>query len=365
MTPRDRFLRARIRIMALYPFLQEAIMRMRLIETTLSLGKAATNGQDFFYDPILCEKIDDNEAMFIVAHEAFHLLFGHIGRRQNRDSNLWNIACDMVVNSLIEEMGRTKKDPNSRIESIKGVFYIPDEVGDAFVEWLYDYLNKNGVKNAKLLTSHDMWKDNPAVEGSWKDTLNRSKGKFPSNKTMELELSSISRIPWQKELYMYMKSEMLHDYSPHRYRRIKSVGLSYYLPRLISPYLRVAVVLDTSGSISKEQGTVMLEETHGIISAFDHFELLLIMCDAEVHKVFNIHPGDDLPKVLVGRGGTSFIPAFEKVKELQFSPDCLIYFSDTMGIFPSIQPAYPVIWGVVGARGKVPWGKKIDVIFDE
>ena len=49
---------------------------------------------------------------------------------------------------------------------------------------------------------------------------------------------------------------------------------------------------------------------------------------------------------LYGFGGTSFIPVFERIEELQkkemLKIDALIYLTDSMGVFPEKEPDYPV-----------------------
>ena len=42
-------------------------------------------------------------AAFIFLHEIMHILLDHNARRQNRDPQLWNIACDYVINQWLEE----------------------------------------------------------------------------------------------------------------------------------------------------------------------------------------------------------------------------------------------------------------------
>jgi len=44
------------------------------------------------------------ESRFVIAHEALHVALGHQERRQGRDPELFNIACDLMINQWLTEM---------------------------------------------------------------------------------------------------------------------------------------------------------------------------------------------------------------------------------------------------------------------
>ncbi len=46
----------------------------------------------------------DIDLMFILAHEAMHVLTGSLLRKGDRDSELWNIATDFEINYLLKDM---------------------------------------------------------------------------------------------------------------------------------------------------------------------------------------------------------------------------------------------------------------------
>lgn len=39
------------------------------------------------------------EVEFLVAHEVLHVVYDHMGRREQRDPKIWNIADDYAVNA--------------------------------------------------------------------------------------------------------------------------------------------------------------------------------------------------------------------------------------------------------------------------
>ena len=39
----------------------------------------------------------------VIAHEVMHCALGHIARRDGREVEQWNVACDLVINPLLLE----------------------------------------------------------------------------------------------------------------------------------------------------------------------------------------------------------------------------------------------------------------------
>jgi predicted metal-dependent peptidase len=130
----------------------------------------------------------------------------------------------------------------------------------------------------------------------------------------------------------------------------------------------IVVAVDTSGSITNKQIERFFAEMNGIVNDVNPQALVVMWCDAHVGRVDELEEPDDLMELRAdvnknganGGGGTSFIPVFKKIDEMELVPDMLVYFTDTYGSFPSREPDYPTIWGVIG-KGNVPWGTKIEV----
>ena len=90
-------------------------------------------------------------------------------------------------------------------------------------------------------------------------------------------------------------------------------------------------------------------------------EITIITCDAKVHEVIKLFKMQNFLDKLEfkGKGGTNFIPVFDKIKEMNMIPDLLIYLTDTYGTFPDNPPPYPVLWCITEEKGKVPWGASV------
>lgn len=122
----------------------------------------------------------------------------------------------------------------------------------------------------------------------------------------------------------------------------------------------IIVAVDTSGSISQSMMDRFMSEVGGILDDVKPRELILVQCDAAVHEWVECDDSQDLNRKLLGGGGTSFIPVFERIEAEGLTPDALVYFTDGYGSFPA-SPPFPVIWADITNNEKLyPWG---DIVF--
>jgi predicted metal-dependent peptidase len=168
------------------------------------------------------------------------------------------------------------------------------------------------------------------------------------------------QLPWRMLLARYMTAMARDDYSYSRPSRREGTAI---LPSLRSHQVDLAVVIDSSGSISEEEMNEFVSEINAIKGQM-RARILLQTCDAEVNPdgpwLFEPWEEIELPEQLKGGGGTSFIPALAWADRLDRQPDLLLYFTDAEGEFPQREPAYPVLWLVKGKAG-VPFGQRVQL----
>lgn len=127
----------------------------------------------------------------------------------------------------------------------------------------------------------------------------------------------------------------------------------------------VIVAGDTSGSIGDKEISMFFAELVGILENVRPKELIVVWCDAAVHRVDYCEEVGDLMqahgKGAPGGGGTDFRPVFEWVAANEKQPEALIYLTDGMGTFPEHAPDYPVIWGSIYPDSQYPFGDVVPV----
>ncbi|MBR2870355.1 MAG: hypothetical protein IKB98_03130, partial [Clostridia bacterium] len=62
---------------------------------------AATDGDKIYFSPEFMDSLSDSELDFVLMHEIMHVALRHCSRTGDRDNYLFNVACDIVVNSNI------------------------------------------------------------------------------------------------------------------------------------------------------------------------------------------------------------------------------------------------------------------------
>jgi predicted metal-dependent peptidase len=132
-----------------------------------------------------------------------------------------------------------------------------------------------------------------------------------------------------------------------------------YLPSLKSESVRLALAIDTSGSISDDQLQQFISEVQAILDLNLMVTIYYMECDAEIHKVFELHSRDDVLRVvgkLTGRGGTDFRPVFREIERDGLDIEGLIFLSDGDGTYPAKAPEYKVMW-ILTQDWKVPFGE--------
>lgn len=187
-----------------------------------------------------------------------------------------------------------------------------------------------------------------------------------------------AKVRWQDELARHVRRAVAYqagmvDYSyarPARRQGAYGFGVGRpVMPTMRAPKPRVAVAVDTSGSMGDEGISRAASELAGILKAV-HADVDFIACDCQVHTTAKVRSAKDFKSVFRGGGGTSFIPAFTAVRQLKQAPSVLVFITDGQGDAPVTPPTgIDVIWVLVGRyqqkpyteAGECTWGKFIAV----
>lgn len=84
-----------------YPFFGSVVAGVDYKEDK-KIDTAGTDGKIVYYNPDFLEGLSIQEQTFIFAHEICHIAFNHILRSEGKDSRIWNIATDAVINQFLK-----------------------------------------------------------------------------------------------------------------------------------------------------------------------------------------------------------------------------------------------------------------------
>src|SRR2546426_1546329 len=120
------------RLVVSHGFFAGPVLRKRWIATESATPTIGTDGKDLFYNPAFIAERTIPECIGLLVHEACHDLGLHPFRKGDRDHLGWNIACDHVVNNVVEECGLTL--PEGGVAAVK----------DSTPEALYEKVMQKG-----------------------------------------------------------------------------------------------------------------------------------------------------------------------------------------------------------------------------
>lgn len=139
------------------------------------------------------------------------------------------------------------------------------------------------------------------------------------------------------------------DYSYRRPgRRTPSLGGAVVLPSLRRPLPRVAVIVDTSGSVSDRELGSALSEVAEIAKAVGvgGNRVSIHCCDSAVHTVQTVCSSEEI--VLVGGGGTNMVRGIARAAAGSPCPDVIVVLTDGYTPWPGEPPGPRVIAGIFG-----------------
>ena len=142
-------------------------------------------------------------------------------------------------------------------------------------------------------------------------------------------------------------------------------------PKFILPSLRgdvsakIAVVVDTSGSIKDRELSQIMGEIMGVLKIYKS-PVTVIPCDSKAYKPIELATSSDLFKIekMPGGGGTNMIVGIEAAMDLKPRPDSILVLTDGFTPYPKKRYPVPVLFGILKLRNKIsrrppnpPWGK--------
>jgi predicted metal-dependent peptidase len=342
------------------------------------------------------KELKKDERVAVIKHEALHLLFRHLYRPliQKGDAKLFNIAADLVVNQHVAPW------PLPEMAVTLRAFPDMDLEANQTLEWYYDKLkslnsamqsgNSTGspqseealqrVMGEPQQGDHSFWfagggedfgGSGPegssggsvlseglrrAMEADLERHLLRARdhsaskgwGSLPAEIRTELDAIAQRRKPqidWKRTLRLFASSGYRTEVVATNRRMSKRFGT---FPGIrIRRKQRLAVVIDTSGSIGDDVLEVFFREIHGIWK--NDAEVMVVECDADVQRAYDYK--GKTPKAVEGGGGTSFDPALAWVSNPRNgSFDACIYLTDGYATEPEVRPRCPLLW-VITANG--------------
>lgn len=357
----------------------------------------ATDGKHLFFAESFVRTLTFKQMLFIFVHEGLHKGLGHCLRLRGYNQDIMNICCDVIVNQMVidhaPQLGLETPPDIVTIENTKQYFAIP--VGVRYQELPYKYsceelyrmwVQKSGEEGGKgapkpgwgyiveptddaggELTSEELEveKVKQSIEtAAAADRANgRKAGSVPGTIQDEIDRMRKPVVDWRRVLSEFLTgakpSRTSWERLNKRYRRFAKLP-SYRKAQ----FGELMIFIDTSGSVSDSWLEQFLGEQNKISQSVEFEKITVVPVDYSVQEqaIRTFKSGERITSMRVdGRGGTSFVYAFEWLKaNPQYKPYRIIYFSDLEGEFPRDPYHVPTLW-VSTTSLVAPWGKTINI----
>ena len=402
-------------------YLELRYMKIPLTELVpkkvLGLTTVATDGVSLMYAPERTMELFQKNAGYLnrqYLHTVLHCMFKHPWNRGQREEFRYQVACDIVVEYVIDHMkcqstrrilSFIRKEIYQEIDHTKkgmsaAVIYrmlsdkTEEEIQQLYREFFTDdhrFFRKGEECSSEELQIQKRWD-----KISKQTALEQRRQGDTENEGERLLQQQISAAKSRRSYQDFLKKfsvcrEQMHLDLDEFDLNYYSYGLRVYgnLP-LIEPLetkeiyriREFVIVIDTSESTSGELIQAFLEETFHILSLknqyFAQFEIRILQCDNQVRCDQVIKHEKDIQKLiqdftLQGKGTTDFRPAFEYVEALRSRGELkhlggLLYFTDGKGIYPTKKPSYPTAFLFLDEyeEEKVPvWAMRLELLEEE
>ena len=375
---------------------------------------AGTDGSFLYFTPDSLMRLyrrSRPQVVRLYLHTLFHCLFCHPFDRGEREEGLWDLACDVAVEALIDELCLKCAHVSSGAFRKSCIARLREGLPVLTAEGIYRELSEYALSESERERwqeefhpdDHRLWekKDSSGAQNPnrkrWEDIRER----------MQTEIALFSREASEGEGEL-LDQLRIHNRSHYDYRKFLRkftalreeiqidpdsfdyifyhYGMTLYgnMPliepqetREIRKVEELVIVIDTSMSCKGELVERFLKETYQVLSETESFfksaRIHILQCDERVQMDVCIKNGGELKRymehfTLKGGGGTDFRPAFAYVEEKLAKKEYgrlrgLLYFTDGYGIFPAKMPPYETAFLFVQGQYRdvdvPPWAIKL------
>jgi len=371
-----------------FPYLASALFASPVVAAPGMGSIAVDRSWRLYMDPAVVNEWTSEEIGSVLVHHAGHLLRDHAGRAEQLgidDSTemAWVSAADAEINDdLVEtditfpvdpivpralgcEDGGFAEDYFRAIRDKEA--FCPSECGSGAHSRSRRWeVNADGVPEIAPASAHLL---RCKVASEIRCCAGKLPGTVPQGWQRWANELLAPKVDWRRTLAAEVRNGVANvagcvDYSYARPSRRASVMGSVVMPALRKPLPTVAIVVDTSRSMSEDLLAQVLAEVEGILRGvgLDRDHTHVLSCDTQVHKVQRVSSARQVE--LFGGGGTNMGAGIDAALELRPPPSVIVVLTDGYTPWPAEAPRRArVVVGLVGPGDwKAPaWAKLVRI----
>ena len=352
----------------------------------------ATDGAALYYPPGWVLGIYRKNRRYLpraCLHSVLHCLLRHLWLRGGRDAALWDLACDIAVENVLDALhtpaierpvGWLRQQVYAQVKAA-----CPLPGAGPIYRWLQglDAAARQRYQAEFFCDSHRLWPADPDAPAAqlrgrqWEqlgrqtqlrmEETGRQAGESDGAQALQAQVqASRSRRSYRDFLrrFAVWREEPRLDpdefdlgYYTYGLRTYGNLPLIEPLESRESKKVRdFVIVLDTSESTAGELVRAFLRETFTLLKSQDSFfrqcRILVMQADNAVRDETWLNDLDALDRyaehfTLAGGGGTDFRPALARVEALRAEGPLrdvqgVLYFTDGKGVYPARRPPFDV-----------------------
>ena len=358
---RELLVGARIGLLLRHSFFGNLATRMKLVNADEWCSTAATDGITFYYNSRFIKMLKPKEIEFLFGHEVLHVVYDHMGRRNERDPQIWNIADDYAVNADLKRhnvgtfittvpcLYETKYDGKPAEEIYDDLMKNVQRINiDSLIDQLLDDHmdgedgegdgdnegdgNKKGKGRPKPMSPEERERTRQEIKQAIISAAQSAEaGTMPKGVERLIQQHTNPVMPWRELIQTNLTSAIRTDFSWMRPSR-RGWHSDAIMPGMTpGEEIDVVVSLDMSGSISNKQAQAFLGEIAGMMDSFDGYKVHVFCFDTDTYNPqdFSSENMDSIENYEPqGGGGTDFDCIFDYLKKNAIEPKRLIVFTD-------------------------------------
>lgn len=369
---------AKVNILKEFPFFGRLLLRLRF--GLAPCQTAFTDMRRIVFDKDFAQRLSLTQLGYVLLHEVLHCALKHCLRCNNKQQFIYNVACDIVVNSIILEMYNLDE---IIIDGTPLMHLAPDknEGRNYSAEEVYSMLMKLSLKDFESMyatigpDTHEGWEnavnESVTLEDLWNHHIREvftacgaGASGIPSYLSRYLkEVDRSPRTNWRQVLHDFIQFDRAdYDFLRPDKRFSENVLLPSFCEDIEgSKVEKLWFLVDTSGSVSDDALSVAYEEIKQATMQIDNLSGMLSFFDYTVSDPNDFETLEDILSMKpIGGGGTNFYAIFKKLQEIITvrPPNAIIIITDGYAPFPPEESAMgiPVIWIIVDSAVTPPWG---------
>lgn len=311
------------------------------------------NKYELYINPEMFNKEPEQIRAGVLKHEMLHILYNHVGRKGDRNHEIFNYATDCAINQHINRAHLPEMCiyPET-LEKELNVHFPQNKDAELY----YDLIKQNAPKSgsskgkcsggepqeydidAKNFDSHEKWEKSQGEEHvrkyvtrkmleESKRNTQKSKGNLPSSLDELIDIfKEKAQVSWRNEIKKIAGNRRVDKRPTIRKRPRRFQKRDDLRGKTKDSMCDIVCVVDVSGSMGTEEILLGLNEIHTICK-LTNTSMKLIQVDTEVHEVTDFDKNTKIFNRSAG-GGTVMQPGMQYIKDKKIPADLVILITD-------------------------------------